>query len=370
MNLRWILALLCGVVTVSAADDAKPAGPPAYPVLRCPKLRAAPTIDGTLAPGEWAQAAALTGMVSHTLGGIVPNVQQVTFYLGYDDRFLYLAMHSPHKEGTYPRARCKENDNGAVLFEDHIEFQLGKHTRAQAAIPGYGFYKVMVNPRGAMTDQWMRNGTVGSEDLWSTGGTTKCTVTPTYWDLELSIEWAQMGLEKVDGRSLILWLARCDSCRGRGSSRPGTREAFGVGQASSLSRPGRAGRAVRRDRPDTGTGRMPVRTGKMPVLRECRAWDGSGGRAMRRSGASSLLVGQASSLSEPGRVGRAVRWSVNDAEATVRMERAAAVRRGRGRGGRGDASRGAARRRRPPLGPVRRRGDGAGGHSERIVRGG
>ena len=214
MNLRWILALLCGVVTVSAADDAKPAGPPAYPVLRCPKLRAAPTIDGTLAPGEWAQAAALTGMVSHTLGGIVPNVQQVTFYLGYDDRFLYLAMHSPHKEGTYPRARCKENDNGAVLFEDHIEFQLGKHTRAQAAIPGYGFYKVMVNPRGAMTDQWMRNGTVGSEDLWSTGGTTKCTVTPTYWDLELSIEWAQMGLEKVDGRSLILWLARCDSCAG------------------------------------------------------------------------------------------------------------------------------------------------------------
>ena len=34
----------------------------------------------------------------------MPEIQQVTFYLGYDDKYVYLAMHSPHKEGTYPSA--------------------------------------------------------------------------------------------------------------------------------------------------------------------------------------------------------------------------------------------------------------------------
>jgi hypothetical protein len=52
----------------------------------------------------------------------VPQIQQVQWYLGYDDKFIYLAMRSPHPEGIYPVARVKEDalvsGAPAVLFED------------------------------------------------------------------------------------------------------------------------------------------------------------------------------------------------------------------------------------------------------------
>jgi hypothetical protein len=210
-----LLLSLCALAALAAETN-----PADIPRLRCPKMRTAPTIDGTLAPGEWQGAAGISALVSACPAGgatptIAPPIQQVTFYLAYDDQYLYLAMHSPHQAGTYPQARCKHNDETwGVLSEDHIEFQICKHTREQASTPGFGFYKMMVNPRGAMVDQWHLNGTVGSEELWSTGGQTKCTVTPTYWQLEMSVELAQMGLKSLDARSLIMWLVRADWCNG------------------------------------------------------------------------------------------------------------------------------------------------------------
>ncbi len=218
-----VLHVLCtAMLTVSGTEQAiaaASADPTDIPRLRVPKLVKPPTIDGVLSPGEWQGAAGISALVSACpVGGSTPTIaapiQQVYFYIGYDDKYMYLAMHSPHKEGTYPQARCKSDDDKAVLFEDHIEFQINKNSRAQADIPGFGFYKIMVNPRGAMIDEWLKNGTDGSENLWSTGGKTKCTVTPAYWDLEMSIELAQMKLDKLDGRSLIMWLCRSDWCAG------------------------------------------------------------------------------------------------------------------------------------------------------------
>lgn len=219
---RHVLPLATAILALGAGDlaHASPAAAVDIPKLRVPKLTAPPTLDGKLVPGEWQGAAGISALVSACAAGgatptIAPPIQQVTFYLGYDDKYLYLAMHSPHQEGTYPQARCKVNDYlWGVLSEDHIEFQINKNTRAEAGTPGFGFYKMLVNPRGAMTDQWLNNGTVGSEELWSTGGQTRCTVTPTYWDLEMSVELAQMKLDKLDGRSLVMWLCRADWCNG------------------------------------------------------------------------------------------------------------------------------------------------------------
>jgi hypothetical protein len=207
---------VAAMLILATSSWAAPTDPADIPKLRVPKLKTPPTIDGTLTPGEWQGAAGISALVvaggaSSTIAA--PN-QQVSFYMGYDDKYLYLAMRSPHKGGAYPQARCKTADDMAVLFEDHIEFQINKNTRAQANTNGFGFYKMMVNPRGAMIDQWINSGIVGAEDLWSTGGKIKCSVTPTYWDLEMSVELAQMKLEKIDGRSLVMWLARSDSCAG------------------------------------------------------------------------------------------------------------------------------------------------------------
>ncbi len=145
---------------------------------------------------------------------IVPPIQQVVFYIGYDSKYLYIAMRSPHKEGTYPQARVKQRDDSMIVMEDHAEIQILKHPRNLATRPGFGFYKMMVNARGAMEDIWWYNGTVGTENLWSTGGVTKCTVTPTYWDMEMSIEIAQMGEKSLDLKQWVMQLVRTDSCIG------------------------------------------------------------------------------------------------------------------------------------------------------------
>ena len=82
-----------------------------HPALRVPRLRTPPELDGRLGPDEWAGAAGFTGLTSHGLGGaLAPQIQQPTFYLGYDDKFLYLAMNSPNPRGKYPVAWCGEQD--------------------------------------------------------------------------------------------------------------------------------------------------------------------------------------------------------------------------------------------------------------------
>lgn len=186
------------------------------PVLRVPKM-AAPTIDGVVSPDEWKGAAAVTGFAAGGPGStnsLVPEIQQVVWYLGFDEKYLYLAMRSPHAKGTYPVARVKDADSIDVLFEDHVEVQICPFDRTKATRPGVGFFKMMVNPKGAMIDQHYFNGTVGTEELWSTGGEVKCSVTEDRWDLEMSIEIARLRTQKLDGRDLTIQLVRTDSCNG------------------------------------------------------------------------------------------------------------------------------------------------------------
>ena len=194
-----------------------------HPVMRVPKLAEAPEIDGQIQREEWARASAFTGVTAEgSVGGhgsLVPEIQQVQWYLGYDDKFLYLAMRSPHPEGTYPVARIKEDDlvSGAppILFEDHVEVQILTHGRRdQAKTPGMGFYKIMANPKAAKVDQYLYNGTVGTEHLWSMGGPLQCHVTADAWELEMAVELGRMGIEDLNGRDLVIQLVRTDSCTG------------------------------------------------------------------------------------------------------------------------------------------------------------
>ena len=117
-----LLHVFCvAMLTVLASAQAIAAAatdPTDIPKLRVPKLVKPPTIDGVLLPGEWQGTAGISALVSACpVGGSTPTIaapiQQVYFYIGYDDKYLYLAMHSPHKEGTYPQARCKSDDDKA-----------------------------------------------------------------------------------------------------------------------------------------------------------------------------------------------------------------------------------------------------------------
>ena len=181
-----------------------------HPILRVPRLTRPPKLDGTLGTDEWAGAAAITGLANHGLGGALgPQVQQATFYLAYDDKYLYLAMNSPNPRGKYPVAWCGEPDDFAVHQDDHIEWQICKHDRAKAKERGFGFYKVFVNPLGIQADQRLYT-EKGTDNRWSTGGQTHCSVTPEAWQLEMSVSLKDLEEESLDGKSWVMQLVRTD----------------------------------------------------------------------------------------------------------------------------------------------------------------
>ena len=214
---RPVLALclcLSGLaIPVSSASDIP------HPVLRVPRVLKPPTIDGRINEAEWASASSVTGVATYCAEGapgqppiMVPEVQQVRWFLGYDRKNLYLAMHSPHPKGTALTANIKKNDEGyRILWDDHTEIQFSPRGRSY---PG-GFYKLMVNPRGYFSDQIWFSGTPGAEDLWQSGAAVKCHVAETSWQMEMAIPFKPMiGSEDPDGQRWVLNLVRTDFCGG------------------------------------------------------------------------------------------------------------------------------------------------------------
>jgi hypothetical protein len=203
-----LLALLavCSVLPAAAQEGYQ------HPTWRIAKLAKPPVIDGVIRPEEYAGVPAITGMVTYgEHQSIVAEMQEVIWYVGYDDTHLYISMHSPHPKGTWPKARIKEMDNGEILWDDHTEIQIATQGRQKIAAPGKGFYKIMNNANGFVSDEWFYNGTPGTEKSWSIGGDYKCTVTETYWDMEMSVSLDAFREKKLDGKSWVLQLLRADN---------------------------------------------------------------------------------------------------------------------------------------------------------------
>lgn len=207
-----IVIVLLFVVACACAMPAAAQRNYTHPTWVISRMAKAPTIDGTINPDEYADASTLTGMVNHIGGGLslVAQIQDVHWYVGYDDKFLYIAIRSPQRPGTWPRAQCKISDGGDVYWDDHVEIQIATKGRFNAAKEGYGFYKVTANARGIVTDDFYHNGTPGSERIWSTGGEAKASVHKDHWDLEIKIALGAMNLKTLDNRSLTMQLVRAD----------------------------------------------------------------------------------------------------------------------------------------------------------------
>lgn len=211
---QWHWLGLVGLLLAGVIWAGDPLPPYTTPLVRVAKLAKPPTIDGTINAAEWADASALTGMVTYGGAGgqgLVAPVQDVVWYLGYDDQYFYLALHSPHPPGTWPAARVKDMDNSEILWDDHTEIQIATQGRKNYAKPGKGFYKIMHNAKGVWRDEWLFNGTPGTEHLWDIGGACKSSVTADHWDMEMSISLAALRAQPGDGQSWVMQLLRADA---------------------------------------------------------------------------------------------------------------------------------------------------------------
>jgi len=215
---KWSLLAALAVFCLGAAGArAEP------PLLRVPRIARPPAIDGEIGEEEYREFAAITGMVHYKPQRVIPGVQQVVWYLGYDQGNLYLAMDSPCPEGTWPVARVRPEDaleqsiDYPLLHDDHVEIQFGTYGRDKASLGGYGFYKILANARGALSDKHWHNGTPGSEELWEYGGDIACRVADNAWRMELRVPLRAIGIarpEGPDGFRMPVQLVRADSSGG------------------------------------------------------------------------------------------------------------------------------------------------------------
>lgn len=196
----------------TASHPVEAQDPPTHRVT-VPRLATPPTLDGRIDPGEWARAAALTGHIScspQSEKSLVIEQQDVTWYVGYDDAYLYIAMDNPLRPGTWPRAQAKAFDAENLLWDDHIEVTFSPHSRTDAVREGWGFYKLIGNAKGFYSDEHFYNGTPGTERIWSIGGDYKCHVVEGHWQLEMKIALAAFNVQSLDHRSLYMQFVRAD----------------------------------------------------------------------------------------------------------------------------------------------------------------
>ncbi|MCC6578959.1 MAG: hypothetical protein IT440_00840, partial [Phycisphaeraceae bacterium] len=92
------------------------AGPMQFVV---PRAATPPTVDGTIQPGEWDAAVAVSGVVNQFDG--LAHPRQATFWMTYDDTHVYLAQRSTLLPGELDAGACfppvwfEDTDNSVVF---------------------------------------------------------------------------------------------------------------------------------------------------------------------------------------------------------------------------------------------------------------
>lgn len=185
------------------------------PVLHLPHIATPPTVDGVIGGDEWAGAARITGFMTHGQKAMLPAELQPVWWIAWDDANLYFAQ----RFVLYPRgtiiARTKQGDRGGsnpdagprMVFEDHVEIQIATNTDRRAVL-GDHFYKLVINPYGAVEDA-RRCHNVGWAGLeWESAAKVGSKVADECWTLEVALPLKSLGFDgpPADGTPLLMQL--------------------------------------------------------------------------------------------------------------------------------------------------------------------
>ena len=165
------------------------------PILRVPFMARPPTIDGSMAPGEWDGASALSAFRYDTDNGIftylAPHQTQVKVYVGYDRDFLYFCKVSPvYPEGSWLKARGRFPDVFShplygLMNDDHTELEIRPVEDLKLG-QKLGMLRWDVNPIGTVCD-WHYSTAGGVAMKYSPGAYIRSTTDDKAWVIEYKI---------------------------------------------------------------------------------------------------------------------------------------------------------------------------------------
>ena len=118
------------------------------PKLTVPKLATAPTVDGTMAEGEWDRAAAVTGFIGATGSfGKVMVPKESRIYLAQDGETLYIAVWTELAPGEKPTMKFRRRDS--IVYMDRQQFEIWLTPPTEGHITAY---QLIGNAYGALYD--------------------------------------------------------------------------------------------------------------------------------------------------------------------------------------------------------------------------
>ena len=219
----WALTVLFGTAVSLPAQESEEV-PKSYgeankvdtPILRVPFLTKPPAIDGIMEPGEWDDAAALSGFwYDFGFGSfrhMAPPQTQLQIYSGYDKDFLYFCWSSPiYPVNSWLKARGRFPDTlmhplYGMLHDDHTELEIRP---LEDLTEGYtrGLLRWDVNPIGTITD-WSWRPQTGDDMRYTSRAEIRTVADGRRWVIEYkiplkSLRYAGYDAKDADGRPLV-----------------------------------------------------------------------------------------------------------------------------------------------------------------------
>jgi len=177
INLIVVFAMLsCANVWGYGLNDSS------APLIQTAPMSVAPTIDGKIGQDEWKGSAGSNTI--HELGSIVVVPSSPTFYLGYDDSYLYVAATIPISPAAKLKAQRLAHD-GAVWGDDAIELFI------DPKLTNKDSYQFVVNPVGSMAE-------LKNQDLeWNGEWQAAASQDANFWSVEIRIPFKTLGINSV-----------------------------------------------------------------------------------------------------------------------------------------------------------------------------
>lgn len=207
------LAILACPLSAFAADAAKPADTAGtgHGATLAP-MKQPPTLDGTLAPGEWDYAARTTNFLS--ISNQTMDPRQGTTLFGYCGDRLYVAVVSelPPRPTKGPYSSAKTRDAEVIWDANAIEIWFDPNRdRRESGEGDQAFYQLFINTIGTTEDvRFVPGGSPDkgwNPDVQSGHG---LDTENKLWTAEISIPFKDLGLDpqKLTGASLGLLVSR------------------------------------------------------------------------------------------------------------------------------------------------------------------
>ena len=193
---RSAVALLCGITLGSVAS--------AETVVTAPPFAKAPKIDGRIGEAEWRMAAKVSGMEWRG----VFDPRSCSVWIGYDTDKVYVAVRSELPPGGHLVSAVTE-PSGRMIRDDGVELWFHPPERRPEGDRQFGFFQLMVNPKGVVYDRHYDPGYGLPAKAWQPKFEQGHGKIDGNWEAEFAVPFSEIGVPVVQlPRVLRLLVAR------------------------------------------------------------------------------------------------------------------------------------------------------------------